>query len=65
MTEPSVCATLYCMKTEIYSRRLAEEQQKRVREAVLKCAGTIEDSPDLAENARSVVRARIAKRHGL
>jgi hypothetical protein len=52
------------MKTEIHSRRLTEEQEQHVREAVLKCAGTIEDSPDLAENARSVVRARIAKRHG-
>jgi len=30
-----------------------EERQQRVREAVLKCAGTIEGSPDLAENARS------------
>jgi hypothetical protein len=104
MTELSVCATLYCMKTEIYSWRLSphlkselqeaaraerksvadlleeivkswlrntrggtgteEERQQRMREAVLKCAGTIEGSPDLAENARSAVRARIAKRHG-
>ena len=42
-----------------------EERQQRVREAVMKCAGTIEGSPDLAENARSEVRARIARRHGL
>jgi hypothetical protein len=42
-----------------------EERQRRVREAALKCAGTIEGSPDLAENARSEVRARIARRHGL
>ena len=42
-----------------------EERQRRVREAVMKCAGTIEGSPDLAENARSEVRARIARRHGL
>jgi Arc/MetJ-type ribon-helix-helix transcriptional regulator len=42
-----------------------EEQQRRVREAALKCAGTIEGPPDLAENAKSEVRARIARRHGL
>ena len=42
-----------------------EEEQRRVREAALKCAGTIEGRPDLAENARSEVRARIARRHGL
>jgi hypothetical protein len=42
-----------------------EERQQRVREAVMKCAGTIEGGPDLAENARSEVRARIARRHGL
>ena len=41
------------------------ESQQRVREAVMKCAGTIEGRPDLAENARSEVRARIARRHGL
>jgi hypothetical protein len=41
-----------------------EERQQRVREAVMKCAGTIEGGPDLAENARSEVRARIARRHG-
>jgi hypothetical protein len=41
-----------------------EERQRRVREAALKCAGTIEGPPDLAENARSEVRARIARRHG-
>ena len=104
MTEPSVCATLYCMKTEVYSWRLSphlknelreaaraeqksiadlleeivrdwlrhtrggtgteDERQQRVREAVLECAGMIDGGPDLAENARSAVRARIAKRHG-
>jgi hypothetical protein len=42
-----------------------EERQQRVREAVIKAAGTIEGGPDLAENARSEVRARIARRHGL
>ena len=41
-----------------------EEEQRRVREAVMKCSGTIEGHPDLAENARSEVRARIARRHG-
>lgn len=41
-----------------------EERQQRIREAVMQCAGTIEGSPDLAENARSEVRARIARRHG-
>jgi hypothetical protein len=41
-----------------------EEEQRRIREAALKCAGTIEGRPDLAENARSEVRARIARRHG-
>jgi transposase-like protein len=30
-----------------------EERQQRVREAALQCAGTVEGSPDLAENARS------------
>jgi hypothetical protein len=42
-----------------------EDRQQRVREAAMKCAGTIEGSPDLAENARFEVRARIARRHGL
>lgn len=104
MTEPLLCATLWCMKTEVYSWRLSphlknelqeaaraeqksvadlleeivkdwlrhtrgeagteEERQQRIREAALECAGSIEGSPDLAENARSAVRARIAKRHG-
>ena len=41
-----------------------EEEQRRIREAALRCAGTIEGRPDLAENARSEVRARIARRHG-
>ena len=41
-----------------------EEQQRQVREAALRCAGTIEGPPDLAENARSEVRTRIARRHG-
>jgi hypothetical protein len=45
--------------------RTEDDRQQRVREAALKCAGTIEGSPDLAENARSEVRARIARRHGL
>jgi len=42
-----------------------EERQQRIREAVLKSTGTIEGGPDLAENARTEVRARIARRHGL
>ena len=37
-----------------------EEEQRRVREAVMKCAGTIAGGPDLAENARSEVRAKLA-----
>jgi hypothetical protein len=41
------------------------EAQQRVREAALLCAGTIEGPADLAETARSAVRARIARRHGL
>ena len=42
-----------------------EERQQKVRETVMKCAGTIEGGPDLAENARSEVRARIERRHRL
>jgi hypothetical protein len=45
------------MKTEVYISD--EEWQQRVRETVMKCAGTIVDRPDLAENARSEVRARL------
>ena len=41
-----------------------EERQRRLHEAALKCAGTIDGGPDLAENAKSEVRARIARRYG-
>jgi hypothetical protein len=41
-----------------------EEHQRRMREAGLKCAGSIEGPPGLAESARPEVRARIARRHG-
>ncbi len=42
-----------------------EEEQKRLHEAAMRCAGTIHgDDPNRAENARSLVRERIARRHG-
>lgn len=42
-----------------------DERQRRIREAALRCAGTIHgDDPHRAENARSEVRERIARRHG-
>jgi hypothetical protein len=42
-----------------------EERQKRLHEAAMRCAGTIHgDDPNRAENARSLVRARIAERYG-
>jgi len=41
-----------------------EGRQRRLHEDAMKFFGTIEGAPDLAENARSEVRARIARRHG-
>jgi hypothetical protein len=41
-----------------------EEQQRRLREAAMKFAGTIDGGPDLAENAKFEVQARIARRYG-
>jgi hypothetical protein len=41
------------------------EREQRLRAAVLKFVGSIEGgNPERAENARSEVRARIARRHG-
>jgi hypothetical protein len=41
------------------------ERQRRLREAVLACVGTIDGGrPDRAENAKAEVRSRIAQRHG-
>jgi hypothetical protein len=41
------------------------ERQRVLHEAVMKCAGTIRGSdPNRAENARSEVKARIARRYG-
>jgi len=42
-----------------------EERQKRLHEAAMKLVGVLESGrPDRAENARSEVKARIARRHG-
>ena len=42
-----------------------EEQQRLLREAALKFVGAMESgNPGRAENARSEVKARIARRHG-
>jgi hypothetical protein len=42
-----------------------EAQEERLRAAAMKCAGSIEGKdPRRAENARALVRARIASRHG-
>lgn len=42
-----------------------EEQEELMRAAAMKCAGSIEGKdPGRAENARALVRARIASRHG-
>jgi hypothetical protein len=42
-----------------------EAQEERVRAAAMKCAGSIEGKdPERAQNARALVRARIASRHG-
>jgi hypothetical protein len=41
------------------------ERQRILHEAVMKCAGTIHgNDPNRAENARALVRAQIARRHG-
>ncbi len=52
--------------TEVAEVVLAEEleaQEEQVRAAALKCAGSIEgQNPGRAENARTLVRARIASR---
>jgi hypothetical protein len=53
------------VKRRVESETEEEQRQRRVCEAALKSSGTIESGPDLAENARSEVRARIARRHGL
>ena len=42
-----------------------EERQQRIRAAALKAAGTLYgDDPDRAQNAKTEVRAIIARRHG-
>ena len=42
-----------------------EERQKRLHEAAMKFVGSIHgDNPGRAENARSLVRARLASRYG-
>jgi len=42
-----------------------EAQEEGVRAAAMKCAGSIEgENPERAGNARPIVRARIARRHG-
>jgi hypothetical protein len=58
-------------KAEARARRVRksnEEEEKRqqaLREAAMKFAGSIRGSdPNRAQNARSEVRARIARRHG-
>lgn len=57
--------TMGCMKKEAHSGRLQDEgedeRQRRIREAALRCAGTIHGGdPNRAESSRSEVRARIA-----
>ncbi|HEV2853526.1 MAG TPA: hypothetical protein VHC97_12050 [Thermoanaerobaculia bacterium] len=41
-----------------------EELQRRLHESAMRFVGSIEADPHLAENSRSEVRARIARRHG-
>ena len=41
-----------------------EERQRHLHEEATKFFGTIEGGPNLAESARTEVRARIARRHG-
>lgn len=41
------------------------ERQRILLDAAMKCAGTVHgNDPNRAENARSLVRAQIASRHG-
>jgi hypothetical protein len=41
------------------------EKQQRLRDSAMKFIGTLQgDRPDRAENARSEIRARLARRHG-
>ena len=48
-----------------HQSRDEDERQRRLREEVLKLAGTISGGrPDRAESVQSEVRARIAHRHG-
>jgi len=42
-----------------------DERQRQLRDAAMKSVGTLQGSdPDRAANARSEIRARIARRHG-
>ena len=42
-----------------------EEKQRRLHEAAMRCAGTIHgDDPHRAENARALVREKLARRYG-
>jgi hypothetical protein len=41
-----------------------EELQRRLHSSAMRFVGSIEGDPHLAENSRSEVRARIARRHG-
>lgn len=42
-----------------------DERQRRVREEAMKFIGSLQGgNPNRAENARSAVRSRIARRHG-
>jgi len=46
-------------------REQEDDGQERLRAAAMKCAGTIQSGQaHRAENARSEVRSRIARRHG-
>ena len=47
------------------AQRPQDPHQASLREAAMKSVGAIRgDDPDRAENARSSVRARLARRHG-
>jgi hypothetical protein len=42
-----------------------DERQRQLRDAAMKSIGTLQgNNPDRAENARSEIRSRIARRHG-
>ena len=42
-----------------------DERQRQIRDAAMKFVGSLQGgNPDRAENARSEIRARIARRHG-